>query len=91
MQSKDFCYNPNDFPDTMNNDTDHRNQLLSPMHVSNESFLELLESMKSIQMNQQMFQQEIMHLKMLIPSSQQQMLPRVFNPQTQVQAPVTNL
>ena len=43
--------------------------------------------MKSIQMNQRHFQQELMALKLLIPTPQRSIAQGFYNPQ--VQAPVT--
>ena len=76
----------------MNNDTNPRNQATA-MSINSESFLEMLQSIKSIQQNQQIFQQEIMHLKMLNPPLQQHMFPGGgYNllPQNQAQIPVSN-
>ena len=88
-QNNDFIYNPEEFPPPVrNNEVNQRNQILSPQ-INGESFLELLESVKSIQKNQGIFQQELMHLKMSIPLHQH--LPGIFNPQPQAQNPVTNI
>ena len=65
----------------------NRNGLLNSNQSNNEGFLELLESMKSIQMNQRHFQQELMALKLLIPTPQRSIAQGFYNPQ--VQAPVT--
>ena len=59
--SENYVYNPQDFPDPL---TSSQNP---PKQVPNDVFLELLNSVKLIQSNQQAFQQELMHLKMMIP------------------------
>ena len=94
MQSNGFSYSSNEFPalhmsgapsDGYN--LPSRNGLLNSHQGNNEHFLELLESMKSIQMNQRHFQQELMALKLLIPTPQRSIAQGFYNPQ--VQAPVT--
>ena len=96
MGNNEFVYNPEEFPATMNNELHHKSQTTphaTPTQINNNNFLELMESIKLIQQNQVIFQQEIMHLKMQNPPPQQQMYAGVYKVPSQnpAQIPSTNI